>query len=173
MTKFLKKTMYVKERFNISNQAYHELSMVNKGLPLSYAIQKESLQMNSKSVIYSITGKVSGVRQSILGQLNKTITYLAKIDQFFKQNQNISVKITGDGTSISHSMHCIVIAFSIIREGANPNSPGGNHTVAILNTTKDYDYLAEPLKEVLDEIKDTKNMVDETEYTIEWFWVQI
>ena len=166
----LKITMYVKERFNISNQAYHELSMVNKGLPRSYAIQKESLQMNSKSVIYPITGKVSGVRQSILGQLNKTITYLAKIDQFFKQNQNISVKITGDGISVSHSMHCVVIAFSIIREGANPNSPGGNHTVAILNTTEDYDYLAEPLKEVLDEIKDTKNiMVDETEYTIEWF----
>ena len=166
----LKITMYVKERFNISNQAYHELSMVNIGLPRSYAIQKESLQMNSKSVIYPITGKVSGVRQSILGQLNKTITYLAKIDQFFKQNQNISVKITGDGTSVSHSMHCVVIAFSIIREGANPNSPGGNHTVAILNTTEDYDYLAEPLKEVLDEIKVTNNiMVDETEYTIEWF----
>ena len=145
--------------------------MVNKGLPRSYTIQKDSLKINSKSVIYPITGKVSGVRQSILGQLNKTITYLAKIDQFFKQNQNISVKITGNGTSVSHNMHCVVIAFSIIREGANPNSPGGNHTVAILNTTEDYEYLAEPLKEVLDEIKDTKNiMVNETEYTIEWYF---
>lgn len=72
----LKKTMYVKERFNISNQAYHELSMVNKDLPRSYAIQKEILHMNSKSVIYPITGKVAGVRQSTLGQLNKTITHL-------------------------------------------------------------------------------------------------
>ena len=151
--------MYVKEQFNISNQAYHELSMVNKDLPHSYAIQKEILRMNSKSVIYPITGKVAGVRQSTLGQLNKTITYLGKAYQFFKQNQNIRVKLTGDGTSISRSMHCVVIAFSVIREGANPNSPGGNHTVDILNTTEAYDYLAESSKEVTDEIKDIKNIV--------------
>ena len=144
------KTMYVKEQFNISNQAYHELSMVNKDLPRSYAIQKEILHMNSKSVIYPITGKVAGVRQSTLG----------KADQFFKQNQNIRVKLTGDDTSISRSIHCVVIAFSIIREGANPNSPGGNYTVAILNTTEDYDYLAESLKEVTDEIKDIKKHSD-------------
>ena len=36
--------------------------------------------------------KVVGVRQSTLDQLNKTITYLGKTDQFFKQNQNIRVK---------------------------------------------------------------------------------
>ena len=111
----LKKTMYVKEQFNISNQAYYELSMVNKDLPRSYAIQKEILHMNSKSVIYiyiyPITGKVAGVRQSTLGQLNKTITYLGKVDQFLKQNQNIRVKLTGNGTSISRSMHCVVMAF--------------------------------------------------------------
>ena len=50
----------------------------------------------------------------------------------------------------------IVIAFSIIRDSANPNSPKGSHTVAILNTTEDYDCLTEPRKEVTDEIKDTK-----------------
>ena len=44
--------------------------MVNKGLPRSYAIQKESLQVNLKSFIY----KVAGVIQSVLSQLNKTIT---------------------------------------------------------------------------------------------------
>ena len=148
--------------------------MVNNDLPHCYVIQKEILHMNSKSVIYPITGKVAGVRQSTLGQLNKTITYLGKAYQFFKQNQNIRVKLTGDGTSISHSMHCVVIAFSVIREGANPNSSGGNHTVDILNTTEAYDYLSESSKEVTDEIKDIKNIViDSTEYTIEWFWVQI
>ena len=143
---------------------------LRKGLPCSYAIQKKTLEMNSESVIYQTTGKIIGVRQSLLGQLNKTITYLAKIDQSFKENKNIRVKLTGDGTSISRSTHCVIIAFSIIREGANPNSPGGNHTVAILHATEDYDCLAKPLKEIVDEIKDVKSMViDDTEYTIEWF----
>ena len=87
---------------------------------------KKTLEMNSKSVIYQTNAKVVEVRQSILGKLNKTITYLAKTDLFFAQNQNIRVKITGDATSISRSMYCVVVAFSMIRDGANPNSPGGN-----------------------------------------------
>ena len=166
----LKKTMYVKERFNLSNQAYHELSMVNNSLPRSYAIQKKTTEMNSQSTIHRISGKVIGVRQSVLEQLNKTISYLVKIDQSFKHHQNIRVKITGDGTSISHSMHCVVIAFSIIRDSANPNSPGGNHTVAILNTLEDYSCLAESLKELTDEMKDIKSMtIEDITYTIEWF----
>ena len=94
-------------------------------------------------------------------QLNKVITYLVKIDQSFKQCQNIRVKITGDGTSISCTMHCVVIAFSVIRNSANPNSPGGNHTVGILNTLEDYDCLAESLQEVTDEIKDIKSITIE------------
>ena len=103
------------------------------------------------------------MRQFTLGQLNKTINYLGKADQFFKYNKNIRIKLTGNGTSISHSMHCVVIAFSIIREGTNPNSPGGNHTVAILNTTEDHDYLAESLKEVTGEIKDFKK------HSVRWY----
>ena len=166
----LKKTMYVKERFNLSNEAYHELSMVNKSLPRSYAMQKKKTEINSKSTIYQITGEITGVRQSVLGQLNKVVTYLVKIDQSFKQHQNIRVKITGDGTSVSRSMHCIVIAFSIIRDSANPNSPGGNHTVAILNTLEDYNSLAGSLKEVTNEIKDIKSItIEDITYTIEWF----
>ena len=162
--------MYVKERFNLSNQAYHELSMVNKSLPRSYAIQKKTSELNSNSTIYQIPGKVIGVRQSVLEQLNKVITYLVKIDQSFKQCQNIRVKITGDGTSISRSMHCVVVAFSVIRDSANPNSPGGNHTVAILNTLEDYNCLAESLQEVTDEIKDIKSItIEDITYTIEWF----
>ena len=53
-------------------------------------------------------------------------------------------------------MHRVVIAFSIIKDNANPNSPGGNHTVAILNTLEDFNCLAESLQEVTDEIKDIK-----------------
>jgi len=67
--------------------------------------------MNSKSVIYQTNAKVVEVRQFILEKLNKTITYLAKTDLFFVQNQNIRVKITGDATSISRSMHYVVVAF--------------------------------------------------------------
>ena len=58
------------------------------------------------------------------------------------------------------------MVFSIIRDSTNQNSPRGSHTMAILNTTEDYDNWTS----VMDEIKDIKNMViDGMEYTIEWF----
>ena len=40
--------------------------MVNTNLPRSYAMHKKTLEMNSKSVIYQTTGKVIGVRQSLI-----------------------------------------------------------------------------------------------------------
>ena len=42
----LRKVLLVKERYGISNQAYHELSMLDKYLPRSCKIQKEMKQIN-------------------------------------------------------------------------------------------------------------------------------
>ena len=58
---------------------------------------------------------------------------------------------------VSSSMHCVMIAFTIIRDVASPNSPAGNHTIAILNTKENYDTLAESLVEIAHEIKHTIN----------------
>ena len=33
-------TLYIKDKFNISNQAYHEMSMINKELPRSCTLLK-------------------------------------------------------------------------------------------------------------------------------------
>ena len=64
-----------------------------------------------------------------------------------------------------------MIAFTIIRDVASPNSPCGNHTIAILNTTENYDTLAESLAEIADEIKQIQSIkVDSFEFAIEWFF---
>ena len=41
-------TLYIKERFNMSNQAYHEMAMVNKELPRSCAIIKAAKKLDEK-----------------------------------------------------------------------------------------------------------------------------
>ena len=64
------------------------------------------------------------------------------------QNAKVQVKVTGDGTHISHSMHADVIAFVVVEGGTNPNSPGGNHTTAILNAGENYEVLSEALKDI-------------------------
>ena len=124
-----------------------------------------------KSSIRLTPGSALGVQQSLRERLQKVISHLSKVDSSFNQNSNLKVKITGDGTSVSRSMHCVVIAFTIIRDVASPNSPGGNHTIAILNTTENYGTLAESLVEIADEIKQTQSIkVDTFEFTIEWFF---
>ena len=102
---------------------------------------KKAQEIDAKSVIHFTPGKVLGVQQSILQRLKITIAHLAKIDTTFSESPYVRVKLTGDGTNISRSMHCVVIAFTIIRADANPNSPRGNHTVAILNCTEHYEDL--------------------------------
>lgn len=167
----VQKTLYVKERFRVSNETYHELSMINPSLPSSSSILRAAKKLDMKSSIRLTPGSALGVQQSLRERLQKVISHLSKVDSSFNQNSNLKVKITGDGTSVSRSMHCVVIAFTIIRDVASPNSPGGNHTIAILNTTENYGTLAESLVEIADEIKQTQSIkVDTFEFTIEWFF---
>jgi len=67
----------------------------------------------------------------------------------------IQVKLTGDGTRVSYSMHILVIAFAISDGNENPNSPGGNHVIAMLNTLEKYEHLSEALKDIANEIEFT------------------
>ena len=144
--------------------------MIHLDLPHSYTIMKKAQEIDAKSVIHFTPGKVLGVQQSILQRLKITIAHLAKIDTTFSESPYVRVKLTGDRTNISRSMHCVVIAFTIIRADANPNSPRGNHTVAILNCTEDYEDLAESLVKISNEVRMIKSVtIDDVEYGIEWF----
>ena len=56
---------------------------------------------------------------------------------------------------------------------ALPNAPRGNHTVAILNTTEDYNTLSESLVDISNEIKMIHEIeINEIKYAIEWFLQQ-
>ena len=62
------------------------------------------------------------------------------------------MKITGDGTQVSRSMHTLVLAFTILDGNENPNSPTGNHVIAMFNTQEKYEYLSEAVKGIVNEI---------------------
>lgn len=68
-------------------------------------------------------------------------------------------------------MHCVIIAFTIINEAALPNSPRGNHTVAIINAMEDYETLSESLMDISNEIKEIHSIeINEVQYRVEWFF---
>lgn len=46
------KTLYIKERFNVSNQTYHELAMVNKGLPRTSPLTKRAKELDANYTVH-------------------------------------------------------------------------------------------------------------------------
>ena len=60
-----KQTLYVKERFNISDKAYHELSMVHPSLPRWLTLNKTSKEMDYNSTICPTPEPILGIQQSL------------------------------------------------------------------------------------------------------------
>ena len=165
-----KQTLYVKEKFNISNTAYQELSMIHSPLPRWCALNKISKQMDSSSIIRPTPGSMLGVQQSLKQRLKLRLEYLVKKYPCIKEEPLIRVKITGDGTKVSRSMHVLVIAFNILDGLENPNSPGGNHVIAMLNSQENYEHLMEAIKDIANEIELTKSItIEGHEFNIQFF----
>ena len=164
-----KHTLYVKERFNISNTAYHELSMIHLSLPSWSALNKISKQMDTKSTIRPTPGPIIGIQQSLKQRLTVRLENLVKKFPNIKDEPYIAVKLTGDGTKVSRSMHILVIAFTILDGCENPNSPNGNHVIAMLNAQENYDHLSVAMKDIAEEINLIKSIsIDGHEYNIKF-----
>ena len=87
-----------------------------------------------------------------------------------KEESHIKVKITGDGTQVSHSMHVLVIPHTILNGSENPNLPGGNHIIVMINSQEKYMHLSEAVKDIANEIKLTKSItIDGHNFNIEFF----
>ena len=85
--------------------------------------------------------------------MKRRIEHPAKTDDKYSKTQCLKVKITGDGTSISRSIHLLVIAFTLVEDEPQPNFPKGNHAIALINTTEDYENLLEALDDITSEEK--------------------
>ena len=107
----VEKTLYIKDRYSISDVSYHELAMINAELPRISTETKVSKELNTKYTLYPIPGKATGVQQSLKERLGIQIVHLLKLNPSFALNKHIRVKITRDGTVVSRSLHLVVIAF--------------------------------------------------------------
>ena len=140
-------TLYVKDTFSISNQAYHELSI----LPASNQVKKLASTLNSNFEISSTPNGIVGVQQSLWKCLAFHLSHLVKQYQAMKKQlpSPIKVKLTGDGTQIARGFSVVNFAFTILEEGQNACSAKGNHTIAILKVSENYDDLAAGLEDIL------------------------
>ena len=57
----IEQILYIKEKFNTSNQAYHEIAMINKELPHLCTVIKVAKKLDEQCIIHSTPGKLKGV----------------------------------------------------------------------------------------------------------------
>jgi len=57
-------TLFVKEKFNVSHEAYHEMARVNPTMPWLNKLFKKTKALNATFNIKSVPGTLQGVQQS-------------------------------------------------------------------------------------------------------------
>lgn len=168
----LHSSLYVKDKYCISNQAYHELSMLSN-LPASSQVNRLVQELNSQYKITSAPNGIVGVQQSLRERLKSRLTRL--VEQYNKEKREfpdtIRVKLTGDSTQIARGLNVVNIAFTILEEGRQMAcSASGNHSIMILKVAEKYEDLAAGLEKLIAEAKDLEVLsIDNKVIRIEFF----
>ena len=149
----LEQVLYTKERFGISDAAYHELSMVSPQLPRSWKLKQQSKSLNKQWDVNPTPESTTGVQQSLQSRLVERVHHLLRSssDKPFEQNKLLRVKLTGDGTYLG-SLHVITFGFSLIDEGSVAKSATGYHVLCVLKETESYESISVGLRDVIKEV---------------------
>ena len=164
-------TLYVKDKFSISDQAFHELSLLASDLPKSYQVKKLAQILNSEFEIKPAPNKILGVQQSLRVRLTSCLNRLVEKAAMDGINfpTTIKVKLTGDGTRIARGYSIVNFAFTILEDG-RAQSALGNHVIAILKIEENYEKLLAGLQDICEEAKDIEVIsIKEKVYTVIWF----
>lgn len=68
----------------------------------------------------------------------------------------MNVKIAADGTNIGRDLSIINFTFTVLNESKKAKTAVGNYTLGISKLNEDYDGLEEPIKYIINNIKDLK-----------------
>ena len=167
----LRSSLYVKDKFGVSFEAFHELSMLSD-LPSSSQVRKLTTSLNSQFNIKNTPNNITGVQQSIKERIEHRIKYLIQQNSLVGKPapSTIRIKLTGDGTQIGRGLKVVNIAFTVIDEGERANSVLGNYTIAILKVEENYEQLAAGLQDIISDAKDCNAIViDGQQYNIEYY----
>lgn len=161
--------IYIKDKFNISNEAWHELAMKTKQMPNSYKLEKKLKELNAKWNLQPTPGQAEGVQLSFKESLEEQVIRLQG-KGVLNSNTKIKVKISGDGTNIGKRLKIVNLTYTILNERDIAMSEKGNYILAIIKTTESYDNLKATLADLNDEMQNLKQIcVGDYKCDIEYF----
>ena len=110
--------LYVKDRYCISGDGYHEMAQACKSMQRHYRIKTRIRELNYLWNVQPTPNGIVGVQQSLEERLRAHIVVLLKSAEElapFKSSHIIWVKLTGDGTMVVGDfiqLHGLILAFT-------------------------------------------------------------
>ena len=165
--------LYIKDKFNVSGEAYHRMARLCKAMPRHYKLKQRIAELNRQWNFTSTPNGTCGLQQSLEEHLRVRIQHLHKTaspDAPFCTNKMLRVKLSGDGTNIGKHLHVINVTFSLLDEGARAYSVEGNHALATVKESEDYASLRDSLQDISKEVKRLTTIeVDGVKYNIKYY----
>lgn len=161
--------LYLKDKFNMSNEAWHELSMKSEEPPCLTRIIKHMNKLNNNWNLKPTPGDAEGIQMSFQESISEHIKRL-RTTGALKPGEVIQVKLSGDGTKIGKRLNVINITYTIINEKNRAMSEKGNYLLAVIKAKESYETLSQSLSDIIKEMEKMGEInVDGNIYHLEYF----
>ena len=147
--------LYVKDRYNVSDGAYHEMAKICREMPRQYKLKDRIQELNKRWNIRPTPNGTQGVQQSLEQRLRIRIEHLLKVsspNSTFRRDHGVRIELSGDGTNIGKRLHVICFTFTILEE-EKTGSYEGNHILAACKEPESYDSLKNALADLIEEVE--------------------
>ncbi len=113
--------------------------MTCNDLAKSYLIKQKRDQLNDICHVTSLPGDFQGAQLTFTDLPKERINHVIATDKDTDwSTKPIQIKISGDGATMTINSSFILLSFSLLQTG-NVMSAGGNHTIAIVKGSENYD----------------------------------
>ncbi|CAB3998260.1 Hypothetical predicted protein [Paramuricea clavata] len=167
----LEKVLFLLDKFCVSDEIYHELTLVSEELPRSYLIKQLRSNLNKTYHIERTSGPCPGAMINVTATIKDHVeVLLAKKPEL--KGQTIKVKISGDGAKMTRSTNFMMFSLALLQDD-NVMSSKSNRTIAIINGKENYETIAASLPKFFQEvnglIESGTMLIDDTEVNLEFF----
>jgi len=147
----IEQVLFLLDKFCVSDEVYHELSLIGDGLPKSYLIKQKRTDLNKLNHIERLPGWLPGAAIDFTSSLKNHIRELLSNKPELK-GETIKVKLSGDGARMSRSTNFMMLSFALLQRNEDVMSPKHNKTIAIVNGPESYETLQTSLQYLFQEI---------------------
>ena len=143
--------LYIKDKFHVSDRAWHEISQISKELPTKCTLKQRIKALNNQWTIKLTPGETDGVQISFKDSL------LEQVERLFIQEEIapcdvLKIKLSGDGTRVGKRLQLLNVTYSIINEGKKASTEKGNYMLAIVKAKDDYEGIRDSLNDLREEM---------------------